>query len=192
MKKQSPLRKTPMKRSGFKSKTKPVKSEEDTWSTTKPPKTPKKRKGLQPRSEKTKREYVYRKDLVASMLFNRKRCEAGQRILGFMRLPTEQLTVEAISNVSLNPPTGHTDHVERNGKRVHTCLGISVDVHEVLARSAGGSILDLSNCITVCRSCHDWIGDHPIEAVALGLRASRYLGRDKQWAIEQLTGGSNA
>jgi hypothetical protein len=54
------------------------------------------------------------------------------------------------------------------------CTVISVDVHERLARSAGGSILDEDNCVTTCRWGHDWIGNHPNEATALGIRTSRY------------------
>lgn len=45
----------------------------------------------------------------------------------------------------------------------------AVDVHEVLTRARGGSIYDPTNCLGVCRPCHDWIGDHPLEAAALGL-----------------------
>lgn len=50
----------------------------------------------------------------------------------------------------------------------------SVDVHEILARSAGGSILDEANAVCVCRQCHTWIGDFPNEATILGLRKSRF------------------
>jgi hypothetical protein len=42
------------------------------------------------------------------------------------------------------------------------------DVHEVLTRARGGSILDESNCMTVCRSHHDWIGNNQAEALARG------------------------
>lgn len=56
----------------------------------------------------------------------------------------------------------------------HMCTRESVDVHELLARSAGGSILDEANCIAVCRRCHEWIGQRPKLALALGLRVSRY------------------
>lgn len=47
-------------------------------------------------------------------------------------------------------------------------------MHEVLARSAGGDILDETNLLCVCRACHDWIGQHPRKALELGLRQSRY------------------
>lgn len=60
--------------------------------------------------------------------------------------------------------------------RLDGCDGLAVDAHELLARSAVGSITDESNIILVCRSCHDWIGAHPREATALGLRRSRYGG----------------
>jgi hypothetical protein len=64
------------------------------------------------------------------------------------------------------------------GVQPPTCAGRSCDVHEVLARSAGGSIIDPANVLAVCRAGHDWIGQHPREALALGLRRSRYAGRN--------------
>ena len=60
----------------------------------------------------------------------------------------------------------------------NVCDGQSVDVHELLARSAGGSIVDDANVRALCRPCHTWVGDHPLEALARGLRLSRYPGRN--------------
>ncbi len=54
------------------------------------------------------------------------------------------------------------------------CSRRTRDVHEVLSRSARGSILDEANTKAVCRPCHDWIGSFPKLATALGLRQSRY------------------
>lgn len=45
----------------------------------------------------------------------------------------------------------------------------SVDVHEVVRRSQGGSILDESNLMCVCRQCHRRIGDNTGLAFDLGL-----------------------
>ena len=45
----------------------------------------------------------------------------------------------------------------------------SVDVHELVRRSQGGSILDESNVIAVCRPCHQRIGNYPELAISLGL-----------------------
>lgn len=45
----------------------------------------------------------------------------------------------------------------------------SVDVHEIVRRSQGGSILDLDNLVTVCRMCHIRIGNEPELAFLLGL-----------------------
>lgn len=60
--------------------------------------------------------------------------------------------------------------------RLDGCDGRAVDGHELLARSAGGSIVEEENIALVCRSCHDWIGAHPREATEVGLRRSRYGG----------------
>lgn len=50
----------------------------------------------------------------------------------------------------------------------------SVDVHEVVRRSQGGSILDESNLMCVCRQCHSRIGNEPALAFSLGLAKHAY------------------
>lgn len=45
----------------------------------------------------------------------------------------------------------------------------SSDVHEIVRRSQGGSILDESNVLAVCRACHNRIGNFPQLAFDLGL-----------------------
>ena len=56
----------------------------------------------------------------------------------------------------------------------HRCDGRPVDVHEVVTRARGGSIVDESNVIALCRACHDWIHTHPLAATTVGLLASKY------------------
>lgn len=46
---------------------------------------------------------------------------------------------------------------------------LSVDVHELVRRSQGGSILDEDNLMCVCRRCHTRIGNNPQLAFDLGL-----------------------
>jgi hypothetical protein len=49
------------------------------------------------------------------------------------------------------------------------CIG-PLDVHEIIPRSAWrAGYLVVDNCLIVCRSHHDWIGDNPDEAHARGL-----------------------
>lgn len=50
----------------------------------------------------------------------------------------------------------------------------SVDVHEIVRRSQGGSILDESNLMCVCRPCHSRIGNEPALAFELGLAKHSY------------------
>lgn len=45
----------------------------------------------------------------------------------------------------------------------------SMDIHELVRRSQGGSILDIDNLIAVCRPCHRRIGNYPQLAFDLGL-----------------------
>jgi 5-methylcytosine-specific restriction endonuclease McrA len=56
----------------------------------------------------------------------------------------------------------------------HDCVSTfihrkSVDVHELIRRSQGGSILERDNLVTVCRQCHTRIGNEPSLAFSLGL-----------------------
>jgi 5-methylcytosine-specific restriction endonuclease McrA len=45
----------------------------------------------------------------------------------------------------------------------------SVDIHEIVRRSQGGSILEEENLLAVCRKCHQRIGNYPALAFELGL-----------------------
>ena len=51
----------------------------------------------------------------------------------------------------------------------HYTRRASVDIHEIVRRSQGGSILDVPNLMAVCRECHNRIGDYPQLAFDLGL-----------------------
>lgn len=45
-----------------------------------------------------------------------------------------------------------------------------LDVHEIIPRSAwAGGWLDDTNCVVLCRAHHEWVGDHPDHAHAIGL-----------------------
>ena len=46
---------------------------------------------------------------------------------------------------------------------------LSRDVHELVRRSQGGSIIEDSNVLAVCRPCHVKIGNNPQLAFDLGL-----------------------
>lgn len=57
----------------------------------------------------------------------------------------------------------------RHDKLVAFHQNPAVDLHELVRRSQGGSILDESNIIPVCRPCHSRIGLNPKLAFDLGL-----------------------
>jgi 5-methylcytosine-specific restriction endonuclease McrA len=44
----------------------------------------------------------------------------------------------------------------------------STDIHEVVSRARGGSILDPSNLVALCRQCHSFITQNPLVAHAEG------------------------
>ena len=52
------------------------------------------------------------------------------------------------------------------------CTSQSTDVHHIKGRS-GELLLEVSEWMSVCRACHQWIETHPIEATALGFRKSK-------------------
>jgi 5-methylcytosine-specific restriction endonuclease McrA len=56
------------------------------------------------------------------------------------------------------------------------------DVHEIVRRSQGGSILDEDNLMVVCRPCHRRIGNYPQLAFDLGLAK-------RSWERDQSAGG---
>ena len=75
------------------------------------------------------------------------------------------------------------EHPQCEAQVPDVCTTKSVDVHEVLARSQGGSILERCStdargtwvqCIAVCRACHDFIGREVKQATEMGLRRRRY------------------
>lgn len=121
----------------------------------------KRKKRLKSRSVKTRRAYdgdsqkEGRRELVGRLLAERGFCEAGAIRAGFPR--------------GTRPETG-----DEGAFAGINCSGEAHDVHEILPRSAGGSIDDESNLLVVCRADHEWIHQHPIEAKAFGLLASRY------------------
>lgn len=53
--------------------------------------------------------------------------------------------------------------------RLKGCWGRSSEVHEVVTRARGGSILDPHNVLALCHWCHCWVTEHPLEAHSLFL-----------------------
>lgn len=54
------------------------------------------------------------------------------------------------------------------------CQAHAIDVHEPLSRARGGSILDWSNALSICRYCHSMVHDHPAEATERGFLRSAW------------------
>lgn len=52
----------------------------------------------------------------------------------------------------------------------------SQDIHEIVRRSQGGSILDENNLLAVCRKCHTRIGNYPQLSFELGLARHSWEG----------------
>ena len=50
----------------------------------------------------------------------------------------------------------------------------STDIHELLSRARGGSILDEANCVALCRECHNWVHQNPAKAQEEGWLKPRF------------------
>lgn len=88
------------------------------------------------------------------------------------------------------PRRAFVERILTERPRCEACLPIrggrhqrrSVDVHELIRRGQGGSILEDYNVLAVCRPCHDWIGDHPEEAREYGVAIWSWEGIDA-WSM---------
>jgi hypothetical protein len=136
---------------------------------------------IKPRSAKMQAKYEGdaaagvegRRAFVARLLRERPDCEACPVFAPLVQNAAafERATSKSVSTV-------HVGGLDAPWRMPPACGGRSVDVHEILARSAGGDILDETNVLAVCRQIHQFIGDAPLLALALGLRRSRYNGRN--------------
>jgi len=108
-----------------------------------------KRTPLKSRSDKMKTKYVERRSLVEEMLKNEPTCTA---CLIFAAYDGKQGVVQ------VNP---------------------TQDVHELVNRSQGGSILERENLIAVCRPCHTRITIRPKQAEELGLHLESWCYTEK-------------
>lgn len=52
----------------------------------------------------------------------------------------------------------------------------ATEVHEVLTRARGGSILDKNNCVPLCHECHSYVTQNPKAAHAEGLMRNSWEG----------------
>ena len=113
---------------------------------------------LRSMSPKRRRDQRTRSEMVREELAKRELCEAGARIYQY-RLATYGQT-----------------NADRLNATAHSCAGLAIELHEPLTRARGGSILDPANTVAICRSCHNWIHDHPKGATELGLLQSTNSG----------------
>jgi 5-methylcytosine-specific restriction endonuclease McrA len=48
------------------------------------------------------------------------------------------------------------------------CGDAGHDVHEKVSRGRGGSIVEITNLVVLCRTCHRFVTDNPIQAESEG------------------------
>ena len=56
--------------------------------------------------------------------------------------------------------------------RIQGCTYMPTDVHEILTRGRGGSIIDENNVLALCRTCHYFITNEPAWAKENGFVVS--------------------
>lgn len=54
------------------------------------------------------------------------------------------------------------------------CTWKSTEVHELLSRARGGSIVEDDNVASLCHGCHGWVTTEPRLATMAGLQRSRW------------------
>lgn len=113
------------------------------------------RKPLPFRSAKRAAITAERRALVARLLSERQGCEGMIHLKSIVR------------------DLSHDDQTNVVGA-MRACSLRATEVHEVLSRARGGSILDESNCLCLCHYCHAWTTRNPRLATMAGLLKSRW------------------
>lgn len=117
-------------------------------------------KPLRKRSKKTEEKYVERRKIVSQMLEANKECVACK-------------VYHVYDTVVWSFPVGHPLSNVRARR--------TVDIHELVNRSQGGSILDGRNLLAVCRECHTRITTEPKEAERLGLHLESWCSTEEHY-----------
>ena len=103
-----------------------------------------KRTPLKKRSDKMSEKYVDRRKTVKELLSDRKYCEACLVWASY-------------------------DYHIGSSESLFAIRNRSKDIHELVNRSQGGSILNHENLLAVCRPCHSRITTEPLISEMLGL-----------------------
>lgn len=114
-----------------------------------------KRTRIKPRSAKREAIADERRAFVARILSERPQCEARH----FLRPIVGTLVGKDQSRVL---------------DALRDCTWTSTEVHELLSRARGGSIVEDANVSALCHRCHAWVTTEPRLATMAGLQRSRW------------------
>ena len=153
MKRGKPLKRTPLKKGDKELKRTPLKRGDSTLRSN---------SQLKSRSDKMKKAYVKRRQLVKDRLGEGVECQACMAINVLDRIDMK-------SRSWSNKPSNQSGIIVTKQ---------AVDVHEIVNRSQGGDILDERILLNVCRDCHEFITHNPFKATLLGLHLDGYLYKD--------------
>ena len=153
MKRGKPLKRTPLKKGDKELKRTPLKRGDSTLRSN---------SQLKSRSDKMKKAYVKRRQLVKDRLGEGVECQACMAINVLDRIDMK-------SRSWSNKPSNQSGIIVTKQ---------AVDVHEIVNRSQGGDILDERILLNVCRDCHEFITHNPFKATLLGLHLDGFLYKD--------------
>ncbi len=114
-----------------------------------------KRSRLRPVSAKRAAIADERRAFVARILSERPQCEARNYL---------RPIVATLTGVDQDRVLG----------ALRGCTWRSVEVHELLSRARGGSIVEDANVASLCHRCHHWVTTEPRLATMAGLQRSRW------------------
>jgi len=153
MKRGKPLKRTPLKSGNKELKKTPLKRGDSTL---------KSNKSLSKRSDKMKKAYVRRRQLVKDRLGEGVECQACMPINVFHRIEMKARSWD-------DRPSNRSGIIATKQ---------AVDVHEIINRSQGGDFLDERILLNVCRDCHMFITENPFNSSLLGLHLSGSMYKD--------------
>lgn len=113
------------------------------------------RKRLPPFSAKREALRDERRAFVARILSERPQCEGPAHLRAI------------VSNLA-------GDDQDRVVAALRGCTWRSTEVHELLSRARGGSIVEDANVASLCHGCHAWVTTEPRLAAVAGLSRSRW------------------
>jgi hypothetical protein len=116
--------------------------------------------------------YVERREIVKTLVQERNYCEACLLWIMF------DIARNANDSLVYTPNKVMFDLSRKANDSLVYTPNKTRDIHEIVNRSQGGSIIDLRNLLAVCRPCHNRITTDPKNAERLGLHLESWCNNE--------------